>query len=87
MKKAILPVLVIVLAVTSAFTRAVASKNRVTLVPGFLPHNIEGTNCEYIEDCSTTNLGTFCRVGQVPTGQRLFGLNANDECLLTVYKP
>lgn len=87
MKNAILPVLVIVLAVTSAFTTEAASKSRLAIVSGFLPHNPEGTDCEQKDDCSDSNTGTLCRVGQVPTGQQLFILNANDQCLRTGYKP
>jgi hypothetical protein len=88
MKNAILPVLVIVLAVTSAFTTEAASKSRVaTTVSGFLPHNAQGTDCEQKDDCSDVNNGILCRVGQVPAGQQLFILNANDQCLRTGYKP
>lgn len=86
MKRAILPVLVIVLAVTSALTTVTASKSRVVLEGGYLPYNVQGTDCELKDECSTGG-GAFCRVGQVPNGQRLFILNANDECLRTGYKP
>lgn len=87
MKNAILPVLVIVLAVTSAFTTEAASKSRVAIVEGFLPHNEQGTDCEQKDDCSDVNTGTLCRVGQVSAGQQLFIKNANDQCLKTGYKP
>lgn len=87
MKNAILPVLVIVLAVTSAFTTDAASKSRVAIVEGYIPHNQNGTDCEQKDDCSDSNTGTLCRVGQVPTGAQLFIKNANDQCLRTGYKP
>lgn len=87
MKNAILPVLVIVLAVTSAFTTDAASKSRLAIVNGYLPNNPQGTDCEQKDDCSDVNTGTLCRVGQVPAGQQLFILNANDQCLKTGYKP
>jgi hypothetical protein len=87
MKNAILPVLVIVLAVTSAFTTDAASKSRLGIVNGYLPHNPQGTDCEQKDDCSDVNTGTLCRVGQVTTGQQLFIMNANDQCLKTGYKP
>jgi len=87
MKRAILPVLVIVLAVTSAFTTTDASKSKEALVEGYIAHNAEGTNCELIEECNTINTGAFCRVGQVSTGQRLYIMNADDHCLRIGYKP
>lgn len=87
MKRVILPALVIVLGVTSAFTTAASSKSQEALVEGYLPHNVEGTNCELIDECNTVNTGAFCRVGQVPSGQRLYIMNGNDECLQTGYKP
>jgi hypothetical protein len=87
MKKVILPALVIVLAVTSAFTTEAASKSSLAIVAGYLPHNPQGTDCEQKDDCSDVNTGTLCRVGQVPSGQRLFILNANDACLRTGFKP
>jgi hypothetical protein len=87
MKRAILPVLVIVLGVTSAFTTTAASKSTVAIVEGYLPHNIEGTNCELKDNCSTLVTGAFCRVGQIPSGQRLYIMNENDQCLRVGYKP
>jgi hypothetical protein len=87
MKRAILPVLVIVVAVTSAFTGADGSRNKQALVEGYLAHNAEGTNCELIEECSTINTGAFCRVGQIPSGQRLYIMDADDRCLRIGYKP
>lgn len=87
MKRAILPALVIVLGVTSAFTTTAASKSTAAIVEGYLPHNVEGTNCELKDDCQTINTGAFCRVGQSPSGQRLYILNENDECLRVGYKP
>ncbi|GAA6765742.1 hypothetical protein AAFH68_16800 [Flavobacterium sp. CGRL1] len=87
MKKVILPALVIVLAVTSAFTTEASSKSSLAVVEGYLPHNAQGSNCEQKDDCSDVNTGTLCRVGQVSTGQRLFIMNDNDACLRTGYKP
>jgi hypothetical protein len=85
MKRAFLTVLVIVLAVTSAFTTADASKSTVAIFEGYLPHNIQGTDCELKDNCSTTG-GSFCRVGQNPSGQRLYIMNENDECLRVGYR-
>lgn len=87
MKKVILPALVVVLAATSAFTTEAASKKSVSIVAGYLPHNPEGTDCEQKNNCSDVNTGTLCRVGQAPSGQQLFIMNSNDECLRTGYKP
>jgi len=87
MKKVILPALVIVLAVTSAFTTEASSKKSVSIVNGYLPHDSEGTDCEEKNSCSDVNNGTLCRVGQAPAGQQLFMINTNGECLRTAYKP
>lgn len=87
MKKVILPALVIVLAVTSAFTTEASSKRSLSIVEGYLPHNAQGSNCEQKDDCSDVNTGTLCRVGQIPSGERLFIMNANDACLRTGFKP
>lgn len=87
MKRVILPALVIVLAVASAFTTEAASKKRVAIVSGYLPHDSQGENCEQKDNCSDANTGTLCRVGQAPSGQQLFIMNNNDECLRTGYKP
>lgn len=87
MKKVILPALVIVLAVTSAFTTDAASKKSASIVSGYLPHNAQGTDCEEKNNCESTNTGTLCRVGQVASGQRLYIMNDNGECLKTGYKP
>ncbi|WP_281867673.1 DUF6520 family protein [Flavobacterium sp. GSB-24] len=87
MKKVILPALVIVLAVTSAFTTEATSKKSASTVNGYLPHNSEGTDCEQKNSCSDVNNGTVCRVGQSSFGQQLYILNDNDECLRIGYKP
>ena len=86
MKRVILPALVIVLAVTSAFTTAAVAKSSAVNLEGYLAHNVEGTNCELKDNCSTTG-GSFCRVGQLPSGQRLYIMNENDQCLRVGYKP
>jgi len=85
MKGVILSTLVIVLAVTSAFTTA-AVKRTAGILEGYLPHNVEGADCELKDNCSTT-WGSFCRVGQAPSGQRLYTMNENDQCLRVGYKP
>jgi hypothetical protein len=87
MKKLIVPMLVIVAAATSAFSTDASAKKSSSLVPGFIPHNAEGTNCEQKNDCSTVNTGILCRVGQVSTGAVLKIKDANDDCVLTGYKP
>mgnify|MGYP003608437872 FL=1 len=79
--------LVIVAAATSAFSTDASAKRSSTLVPGFIPHNAQGTDCEQKNNCSDINNGIVCRVGQVSTGTQLFIKDINDECVLTGYKP
>ncbi|UFH45357.1 DUF6520 family protein [Flavobacterium galactosidilyticum] len=87
MKKLIVPMLVIVAAATSAFSTDASAKRSSGLVPGFIPHNAQGTDCEQKNDCSNVNNGIVCRVGQVSTGAQLKIMDGNDECVLTGYKP
>lgn len=87
MKKLITPAVVILMAVTSAFSTGDSSNKNLAIVDGFIKHNVEGTNCEKKNKCSTINTGTLCRVGQVPAGAQLWIMNADIECLLTGYKP
>lgn len=87
MKKLIVPMLVIVAAATSAFSTDASAKKSLALVQGFIPHNAEGTDCEQKNDCSDVNRGIVCRVGQVSSGAQLYIKDANDECVLTGYKP
>lgn len=79
--------LVIVAAATSAFSTDASAKRGSALVPGYIPNNPQGTDCEQKNDCSNVNNGPVCRVGQVSTGAQLFIMDANDECILTGYKP
>lgn len=79
--------LVIVAAATSAFSTDASAKRGSSLVPGYIPNNPQGTDCTQKNDCSTVNNGPVCRVGQVDEGAQLFIMDANDECILTGYKP
>lgn len=87
MKKLIVPAVVIVMAVTSAFSTGDSSKKNLAIVPGFIKPNAEGTNCEKKDNCSTVNTGILCRVDQSSSGAQLWIMNANDECLLPGYRP
>lgn len=79
--------LVIVAAATSAFSTDAAAKRSSSLVPGFIPQNAQGTDCEQKNDCSDVNNGIVCRVGQLDDGAPLWIMDSNDECVLTGYKP
>lgn len=84
----ILPMLVVVFAITTAFTKnaSTSSKNATALVTGYIQHIGAEEPCEASNDCSTS--GTiFCRVGQVATNPRLWDKNANDQCVVPLYKP
>lgn len=89
MKKLIVPMLVVVLAVTSAFTTDFSknSKEDATIVKGHRKLNPQGTECAISNDCTTINTGVFCRVGNVPAGQQLWDMDEDDKCVLTLYKP
>lgn len=87
MKKLIVPAVVILMAVTSAFSTGDTSNEKLAIMPGFIQHNEEGTNCERKDDCSTIVSGTLCRVGQVSTATPLWIKDINGECLVKGYKP
>ena len=90
MKKLILPAVVIVMAVTSAFTTDFQSQKSVdsTFINGH--KRLSSTNpklCEELDECQIEVTSTVCRVGQVSTGDQLWRMNANNECILPLYKP
>lgn len=87
MKKLIAPAVVIIMAVTSAFSTGDSSNKKLAVVPGFIKHNAAGTDCEQKDNCTNINTGTLCRVGQSPLGAQLWIMNANDECLIKAYRP
>lgn len=87
MKKLILPVLAIAFAVTSAFTINPSQKTDADLVNGYHKLNIQGTECKAENECTTTVTSAFCRVGNAPSGARLWDMNENQECVITLYKP
>jgi hypothetical protein len=87
MKKLIAPAVVILMAVTSAFSTGDSSNKKLAVVPGFIKQNVAGTNCEQKDDCSNIDTGTLCRVGQSPMGAQLWIYDENGECLDTGFKP
>lgn len=84
----ILPMLVVVFAITTAFNTnaSASSKKTATLVTGYIQHIGEEEPCEASNDCSPDG-GPFCRVGQVATNPRLWNKNVNGECVIPLYKP
>lgn len=81
-----LPVLVVVLAVTSAFT-TIANADELRLTVGY-EQNPNAQNCaERTQTCSPVVTPTFCRVGQIASNPRLWDKNASDECNIPLYKP
>ena len=89
MKKLIVPMLVVVLAVASAFTTDFSkdSKKELAIVKGYRQLNAEGTECQISNDCSTLFSGVVCRVGNVLAGQQLWAMDENEECVVPLYKP
>lgn len=89
MKKLIVPMLVVVLAVTSAFTTDYSknSKEDAAIVKGHRKLNAQGTECAISNDCSTTFSINACRVGNIPSGEVLWDMDESDNCVLTLYKP
>lgn len=84
----ILPMLVVVFAVTSAFTSHAENKSQsVALVTGYIQHPGAEEPCEASNDCTTVNTGTFCKVGQIATNPRLWDKNINDECVVPLFRP
>ncbi|WP_432671710.1 DUF6520 family protein [Flavobacterium sp. SM2513] len=86
MKKLIVPAVVIVMAVTSAFSTGDTSK-KLAVVPGFVKHNVPGTNCEQEDDCSDIDTGTLCYINQDSAQTQLWIMNTNGECLKKGYRP
>jgi hypothetical protein len=84
----ILPMLVVVFAITTAFNTnaSASSKKAAVLVTGYIQHIGEEEPCEESNLCNT-NGTIFCRVGQVATNPRLWDKNANDQCVIPLYKP
>jgi hypothetical protein len=87
--KQVLPVAVFALGIAGAFTTHAMNERSKTAAPirGYIKLNAEATSCEEHDMCSTTNNGTICRVGLVPSGAQLFGKNSANECKVPVYKP
>jgi hypothetical protein len=84
----ILPMLVIVFAITTAFTTnaSTSSKKATALVTGYIQNIGSEEPCEASNDCDTTG-SIFCRVDQASTNPRLYDKNANDQCIIPLYKP
>lgn len=89
MKKLIVPMLVVVLAVTSAFTTDFSKKSNEDgdIIKGHRKLNAEGTECQISNDCSTDFSLTVCKVGNVLAGEQLWGMDENNECTVVLYKP
>lgn len=87
MKKLIAPAVVILMAITSAFSTGDVSNKKLAVVPGFIKHNVPGTNCEPKDDCSNVDTGTLCYINQNPSLSPLWIMNDNGECLEQGYRP
>lgn len=87
MKKLIAPAVVIVMAVASAFSTGDTSNKKLAVVPGFVKHNVAGTNCEQEDDCSDIDTGTLCYINQDSAQPQLWIMNTNGECLKKGYRP
>ena len=88
MSQFILPVLMVVFAITTAFNTnaSASSKKAVANVTGYIQHIGAQEPCEASNMCATTG-NTFCRVGQLATNPRLWDKNSNNECVIPLYKP
>ena len=90
MKKLILPAMMVVLAVTSAFTTDYSADKKAasTLENGWKRLSISNPKlCEESTECQIEFTSTVCRVAQHPSGVQLFRMNGNDECVIPLYKP
>lgn len=87
MKKLFVPAVVILMAVTSAFSTGDSSSKKSDIVSGFVKHNLAGTNCQQEDDCSSEDTGTLCYINQNPTQPQLWIMNENEECLVQGYRP
>lgn len=81
--------LVIVLAVTSAFTTVNSTTKKALLITPYEQQIIGGENhcVQKDQSCSFTTSGIFCRVGQIAGNPRLYEMDANEDCTVPLYKP
>lgn len=84
--KLILPMLVVVLAVTSAF-KSVDDSLLIRPHEQVISSGVITDCIQKSQSCSLTVSGTFCRVGQIAGNPRLYDMNANEECVVPLYKP
>jgi len=88
MKKLILPALVIVLAITSAFTTEAGKRAEDAIVPGHVRLSSNPKDCSVeMDDCDTNFTDEVCRVGNISAGAQLWRKNGAGDCILTLYKP
>lgn len=85
----IMPVLLMVLALTSAFSTSSISKDDSALVPQpFELHSDRVVPCVMKSQvCSNTIATTFCKVGQIATNPRLWEKDGDGNCTIALYKP
>ena len=85
----IMPVLLMVLALTSAFGTANSSKEQADFVTQpFELHSELAIPCVMKnQSCSLTVSGTFCRVSQNPANPRLWEKDEDGNCTIALYKP
>ena len=78
--------MVVVLAVTSAFSTAGSAENGLQTIT---PHeqSPDSQNCVVkTQPCSFVNNGIRCRVGQLATNPVLWNME-DGECVIPLYKP
>lgn len=86
--KMVLPMLVVVLGVTSAFTTAASQKESTLTTVGWEQHIGSEIPCvEKVQNCQLAATAQFCRVGAISTNPRLYDMNASDNCIVPLYKP
>ena len=85
----IMPVLLMVLALTSAFGTSSISKDDSALTPQpFELHSERVVPCVMKSQvCSNTISTTFCKVGQIATNPRLWEKDGDGNCTIALYKP
>ncbi|WP_298152193.1 DUF6520 family protein [Flavobacterium sp.] len=86
--KKIIPILVIVLAITGAFaTNASIRSNgvKLALIQGYIRNNPVGTDCIASVMCADV-VNNICTVTGLPGGIQVWGKNSAGRCIVEVYK-
>lgn len=88
LSKKIIPLLVIVLAITAAFTTHASIRSnsiKPVLIQGYIRNNPLGTDCIASVMCADV-VNNICTVNGLPGGIQVWGKNSSGRCIVELYK-